>query len=104
METELIKIFDDDGTSIGVATREEVHKKGYWHETFHCWFISREKGVDYLFFQLRSKEKKDYPNLLDIAAAGHILAHETVKDGIKEVNEEIGIDVTWDELISLGVS
>jgi isopentenyldiphosphate isomerase len=103
METELIKIFDDNGTAIGVTTREEVHKKGYWHETFHCWFTSKEAGVDYLFFQLRSDAKKDYPNLLDITAAGHILANETVNEGIREVKEELGIDVTLDELISLGV-
>lgn len=102
MESELLKIFDDHRNSIGVATREEVHKMGYWHETFHCWFISRENGVDYIHFQIRSETKKDYPNLLDITAAGHILAHETVYDGIREVQEEVGIHVSFDELISLG--
>lgn len=103
MENELLKIFDDDKNQIGVASRKEVHKFGYWHETFHCWFVSNEEGIDYLYLQLRSDSKKDHPNLLDITAAGHLLADETVRDGIREIKEEIGIDVPFDDLISLGV-
>ncbi|XEC92473.1 NUDIX domain-containing protein [Paenibacillus tarimensis] len=103
MENEMLKIFDDNKTQIGIATREEVHRLGHWHEAFHCWFITREDDTDYIFFQLRSDMKKDYPNLLDITAAGHLLAHETVQDGIREINEELGIDVSSNELESLGV-
>jgi isopentenyldiphosphate isomerase len=99
----MLKIFDDSMNEIGVAPRAEVHKIGYWHETFHCWFVKREEGIDYLYFQLRSSTKKDYPNLLDITAAGHLLAHETILDGIREVSEELGITVSFDELVSLGV-
>jgi len=102
MEDELLKIFNDDRQQIGVATREEVHEKGYWHETFHCWFLKQEKDELFLYLQLRSDRKKDYPNLLDITAAGHILATETIQDGIREINEEIGIDVAIEHLISLG--
>jgi isopentenyldiphosphate isomerase len=103
MESEKLRVFDESGNCIGVEAREEVHKKGYWHETFHFWLVSREEGVEYIYFQLRSKQKKDYPNLLDITAAGHILATKTVEDGIREVKEEIGIDVTMGDLLPLGV-
>ncbi|MGG3661413.1 NUDIX domain-containing protein [Bacillus gobiensis] len=103
MESEILKIFDDQRNEKGTATREEVHKKGFWHETFHCWFVSREDGVEYLYFQLRSETKKDYPNLFDITAAGHLLADETVRDGIREVKEEIGIDLSYHDLVPLGV-
>lgn len=102
-EQELLKIFDENRNQIGVATRSEVHRVGHWHEAFHCWFIRNEQGMDYIYLQLRSKNKKDYPNLLDITAAGHILANETVKDGVREIKEEIGIDVAFEDLIELGV-
>ncbi len=99
----MLRIYDDQKNDIGVATRSEVHRKGYWHEAFHCWLTSYEQDTVYLYLQLRSKRKKDYPNLLDITAAGHLVAHETVEDGIREIKEEIGIDVSFDELIKLGV-
>lgn len=73
MEKEKLKIFDEQRNHIGVATREEVHRVGHWHEAFHCWFISKEEGIDYIYLQIRSEEKKDYPNLLDITAAGHFI-------------------------------
>lgn len=103
MDQELLNIVNEHGHAVGQATREEVHRKGYWHETFHCWFIGREADVQYIYFQIRSDTKKDYPSLLDITAAGHILAHEVIEDGIREVKEEIGINVSIDELISVGV-
>lgn len=34
MENEKLKIFNDSGY-LGIATREEVHRIGHWHETFH---------------------------------------------------------------------
>ncbi|MCM3595144.1 NUDIX domain-containing protein [Metabacillus idriensis] len=103
MEYELLRIFDENHNPIGKASRSDVHKTGYWHETFHCWFAGIENGRVYLYFQLRSKEKKDYPNLFDITAAGHILANETIEDGTREVEEEIGIQVSFSELVLLDV-
>lgn len=103
MDSELINIFNDQREPIGVATRKEVHKHGYWHEAFHCWFISRDELDDYIYLQLRSEHKRDYPNLFDITAAGHLLFNESVADGIREIKEETGIDVAYHELISLGI-
>ena len=103
MENEQLKIFDEYRNQIGVATRKDVHRLGYWHEAFHCWFISEEQGTVYLYLQLRSNTKKDYANLLDITAAGHLLANERVQDGVREVKEEIGIDISFQELIPLGI-
>jgi isopentenyldiphosphate isomerase len=102
-EQEKLKIFDENRNQIGVATRSDVHKHGYWHEAFHCWFIRNELGIDYIYLQLRSKNKKDYPSLLDITAAGHLLADETVQDGVREIKEEIGIELAFEDLVNLGV-
>ncbi|MCA0987158.1 NUDIX hydrolase [Guptibacillus algicola] len=103
MDQEKLNIYDEHRNHIGVASRKEVHEKGYWHEAFHCWFVSLEKEKISIYLQLRSKGKKDYPDLLDITAAGHILANETVQDGVREVKEELGADVAYEELEQLGV-
>ena len=99
MESEQLKIFDEQYNVIGITSREDVHKYGYWHETFHCWFIDEQ----YIYLQKRSGNKKDYPNLLDITAAGHLLAEEEIMDGIREIKEELGIEISFDQLKSLGV-
>jgi isopentenyldiphosphate isomerase len=103
MENELLKVFDVNGNATGTATRAEVHREGHWHETFHCWFIEKRGNEHFLFFQVRSSDKKDYPKLLDITAAGHILAEETYLDGLREVKEELGIELSMEDLKSLGI-
>ena len=102
MESELLKIFDEHKNQLGTATREEVHRLGYWHEAFHCWFVSIENRTDYIYLQIRSENKKDYPNLYDITAAGHLLADESIDDGVREIKEELGIEVTIHDLVPLG--
>lgn len=103
MENEMLKIFNESGKEIGTASRAEVHKKGHWHETFHCWFTERIGGEDFIFLQIRSADKKDYPNLLDITAAGHILANENSLDGLRELKEELGVELSMEELFSVGI-
>lgn len=104
MENEKLKIFDDNHRPIGVVERAEAHQKGYWHETFNCWFVSHDADANYIYLQHRSPNKKDYPNLLDITAAGHLLADESIEDGIREVEEELGVFVPFKELRALGVA
>lgn len=103
MQKEMLKVFNEKYQEQGVKSRDEVHKKGLWHETFHCWLVSRNRDSNYIYLQLRSKTKKDFPNLLDITAAGHLLEDETVNEGVREVEEELGISVDFKDLISLGV-
>lgn len=96
---ERLKVFDENYTYLKDESRENVHRDGLWHETFHCWLL--EEKVIYI--QKRSAVKKDFPGLYDITAAGHILSTETVTDGIREVEEELGIDVDLSKLHSKGV-
>ncbi len=103
MENEFFKIFDEERNIIGVASRKDVHELGYWHETFHCWFVTNIEGKDYIYLQLRSDTKQDYPNLLDITVAGHLMADETAREGVREIKEEVGIDIHFHDLVPLGL-
>ena len=95
---EILDIYDAKMNHIGTASREEAHKFGYWHQTFHCWIVRREKGKNYVLFQIRDKEKQDAPNKLDITAAGHLKSGETKEDGLRELSEELGICANIDQL------
>jgi isopentenyldiphosphate isomerase len=103
LEKELLAVFDEKHQKVGENTRAIVHQEGLWHETFHCWFVQKINGVPHLLFQLRSNLKKDFPGLFDITAAGHLLAHEKVSDGIREVREELGVDLGMEDLKPIGI-
>ena len=79
--SELFDIFDEAMNHIGVKERDAVHRDGDWHQVFHCWVIGREaNGAPYLILQKRSADR-DYPDKIDISAAGHLEAGENVRDG-----------------------
>lgn len=100
---EMLEIFDPSFHSIGVESRHVAHEQGLWHQTFQCWLIRKRNDKCYVLFQKRSNSKKDFPGLLDIPAAGHICAGETKEDGLRELEEELGIRVAYDSLRYLGV-
>ncbi len=99
----MFTIFNENYEKLGTASRKEVHKRGHWHETFHCWFIKKDQNGIKILFQLRSERKKESPNLFDITAAGHLLASETVEDGVREIEEEIGVSLSLEKLIPMGM-
>lgn len=96
---EFITVVDHRRKKIGLKSRADVHRDGDWHETFHCWMMDRER----ILLQLRSAIKSDFPDLFDITAAGHLAAGETIRDGVREIQEELGLELTLDQLTPLGV-
>jgi isopentenyldiphosphate isomerase len=101
---EYITIFDEHMHPLGTRSREQAHKEGLWHETFHCWFFREEGTQRFLLFQQRSAQKETFPNLLDVTAAGHLQAGETAEDGVREIKEELGITIPFHHLHSLGIT
>ncbi|UQZ87452.1 isopentenyl-diphosphate delta-isomerase [Paenibacillus konkukensis] len=102
-EQERFDIFDETMKPIGTATRKEVHAKGLWHQTFHCWIVTRTGEETRILFQMRHPDKDTYPNLLDISCAGHLMAGERVEDGVRELEEELGVVASFERLKSCGV-
>lgn len=100
---EYVDAYNEDQNFIGALPRQEVHARGYWHHTFHCWIIQREAGHEYVLCQKRHRRKDMHPQRLDVTAAGHLLAGETVADGVRELNEELGLVVPFKALVPLGV-
>ena len=102
MTEELLDAYDDDGNHIGVFSRAEVHERGLWHRVFHVLVVADREGVDTAILQRRSLAKAAFPGLLDLSAAGHIMAGETPEEGLREMHEELGIDTSFDQLLPLG--
>lgn len=100
---EILDIYDENLTWLGTKPREAVHRDGDWHRVFQCWVIYRDaEGRDWLVMQRRGADKDFFPNLLDVSAAGHYAAGETMRDGVREIEEELGIRVAFDDLIHVG--
>lgn len=100
---EMFDIFDGKMNKIGTDTRENAHAQGLWHQTFHCWIFDRSAGGEgRLLFQLRHKNKDTFPGLLDTSCAGHLRSGETVEDGVRELEEELGLSVSFAELLYCG--
>jgi isopentenyldiphosphate isomerase len=100
---EMLDIYDESGRRAGVAPRGEVHRRGLWHRTFHCWIYCRDGQRVRLLFQKRHPEKDTSPDKLDITSAGHLLAGEEPKDGVRELEEELGLSVPYERLHPIGV-
>lgn len=99
----MIMVVDEERNPLHPATREQIHKEGLWHEVFHCWLVDTSFEEPYVYIQERSLMKADFPGLFDISAAGHILDGESILDGVREVEEELGISVQFDELHPLAI-
>ena len=96
---EHLTIFDENHRKIGEKERNQVHVDGDWHETFHCWFWKE----DLIYLQRRSMEKQDFPGKYDITAAGHLATDETIANGVREIEEELGLSLTFEQLTFMGI-
>lgn len=87
---EYLDAYDEEKNFLGKFSRDEVHEKGLWHNTVHCWLYNK-KG--YIYFQIRKDALKYYTT-----ASGHVLAGETIKEAFgREVREELGINVDYND-------
>ena len=99
-EGELLDVYDDVGTHVGVKGRAAVHRDGDWHRCVHLWVVSAS-GV---LLQRRGAGKASWPGALDATAAGHVGAGESVEaGGAREIAEELGVAFTPEQLVPLGV-
>lgn len=93
---ELIDIYDENGAFLKSVDRDIAHRDALWHKTVHCWLYDAAGNI---YFQIRKDEGTLYTT-----ASGHVLAGETVKEGFgREINEEIGIEVDYENAILVDV-
>lgn len=94
---EYFDVFDENGKLTGEKMlRSIVHQNGIWHKAVHIWVVN-DKGE--LILQKRSHEKATNPDMWTTSTSGHLSAGDTpISGAIRELSEEIGLEVTEDEL------
>ncbi|MFC5531528.1 NUDIX hydrolase [Cohnella yongneupensis] len=100
---ETFDVYDEEDRWIGTAERSEVHARGLWHRSFHCWLARAGEGDEVtILFQQRSSGKDTNPDKFDITAAGHLVAGETPREAVRELEEELGVAIGFDQLTPFG--
>ncbi len=67
-----------------------------WVVTFNLWIV-QAKPIPAVVYQVRSLDTGWAPGKLDVTAGGHFSAGEEIKDGLREVREELGKERhNWD--------
>lgn len=98
---ELIFVVDEDDNPLTPLRRSEVHSRGLWHRVAHIWVVD-SSGL--ILCQQRSILKDHSPGMMEAYFGGHMEAGiEAVDGAVRELSEEIGIDVVSDEMNYFGV-
>lgn len=94
---ELIDVLDSKGNKTGIIKKKsDIKKDGDYHRAIAVLVINNNNEI---LMQKRSSNKKVYPNLWSIFVKGHVQAGESSIDAcIRELNEEVGINITSNEL------
>ena len=97
---ELIEIVDENGNFTGqVMDKEEAHDKNLLHNEVGIFIINDKKEI---LLEKRSANKRFNPNKWGLCA-GHVDAYETLEEAaLREIKEEVGLDVSIEELIPYG--
>ncbi len=95
--TETFEIVNEQGEFLGYATRRECHgNPSLIHQTVHVLVFDKNSN---LWMQKRSPEKDIQPGKWDTSVGGHMAVGETpVESALREMKEEIGLDLNTDEL------
>ncbi|HRV55626.1 MAG TPA: NUDIX domain-containing protein, partial [Mangrovimonas sp.] len=74
---EYLDILDKTGKPLGESyLKSVVHQKGYYHNTVHIWFYTKEGQI---LLAQRSFKKTICPGMWDVSVAGHVDAGETLE-------------------------
>ena len=95
-EDSFLEIVDENGKVTGKEKRSIIHKKGLLHMESHVWFYTRKGEI---IFQLRSKDKDIFPDLLAATVGGHVeIGMDYLKTALKETEEETGVKIAQSDL------
>ena len=98
---ELLTQVDENNNVVGSIPRGEAHKKpGVFYRTI---FVLVKNASEEVLIQKRSPTKDLYPNCWDLSVGGHVNFGDSYEDtAAREVEEELGVKVSKEELVTKG--
>ena len=101
---EILDVVDKRGNPTGqTVEREKAHEEGIMHRTSHVWLLRKKHCKVQILLQKRCETKESFPGCYDISSAGHIPAGmDFAESAIRELQEELGISASVDELVFCG--
>ena len=100
---ELIELWTADGQPTGQgARRGEVHLQGMWHQAFFCWVARPGEREVEILLQHRSDTKDCFPGYFNCSAAGHMRLGESMREAVRELQEELGVPDQLEDLVAFG--
>ena len=96
-----LELCDKAGNMTGEsASYDRIHRQGLWHKSAHVWLINTQGEF---LVQRRGQFTQTTPGMLECTAAGHVdRGHTSIETALRELEEEVGIQVTADELTLVG--
>ena len=100
-EIEYFDVLDENGNKTGeIKTKEQIIKDRNFYRIVNLWIVNPK--TKQILIQKRSSNKDVSPNKWDLTAGGHVDAGETSLAAIiRETKEELGIDISKDNIIKL---
>ena len=99
---EIWDILDNKGKRTGrtipreIAMKEKGLKEGEYHLSVEVFIIN---SIGEMLFTKRSLEKSTFPGFWETTAGSAIAGEESMEAMLREISEEIGIDVKREELL-----
>lgn len=88
-QIEILDIFNNSNTCVDTAPRDQAHTDGLWHRTVNFLVVDSQAGL--VFFQNKKNKRIDEDFFVQING-GHITAGETIEEGFRELQEELGVE------------
>ena len=102
---EYLDVVDENGIPTGETVERSVaHREGFPHRTSHLWLVRRREDRIQVLLQKRAHDKDINPDCYDVSAAGHVSQGDEFRyTALKEVREELGLDIERSKLEFIGL-
>lgn len=102
VKSEYLDLFDENNHPLErKKNRVQVHIDGDWHRAAHIFIVNSKNEI---LCQKRHPSKQMWANYWDIIMGGHVASGESYDTtAIREMKEELGVDIKRKDLKPLGV-